>query len=131
VSVNLATEKAVVSLSEQVNTEIIANSLKDAGYGARIETQKVVLSDKVEVDDAGKFIEQYLMIDGIRSASIEGNLLNIENYLGAVQNEDIRSIANSHGLDVIEFEKGFDPHALAKESESKEHYQLQNTKLLI
>ncbi len=120
VSVNLATEKAVVSLSEQVNTEIIANSLKDAGYGARIETQKVVLSDKVDVDDAGKFIEQYLMIDGIRSASIEGNLLNIENYLGAVQNEDIRSIANSHGLDVIEFEKGFDPHALAKESESKE-----------
>ena len=120
VNVNLATEKAVVSLSEQVNTEIMANALKDAGYGARIETQKVVLSDTVQVNDSDKFIEQYLMIDGIRWASIEGNLLTIENYLGAVQNEDIRRIANGRGLDVIEFEKGFDPHALAKESESKE-----------
>ena len=120
VNVNLATEKAVVSLSEEVNTEIMANALKDAGYGARIEKQKVVLSGNVEVNDSDKFIEQYLMIDGIRWASIEGNLLTIENYLGAVQNEDIRSIANRHGLDVIEFEKGFDPHALAKESESKE-----------
>ena len=120
VNVNLATEKAVLSLSERVNTEVMANALKDAGYGARIETQKVVLSSHVEKSDSGKFIEDYLMIDGIRWASIEGKILTIENYSGAVQNEDIRNVANRYGLDVSEFEKEFDPHALAKESESKD-----------
>ena len=120
VNVNLATEKAVLSLSERVNTEVMANALKDAGYGARIETQKVVLSSHVENTDSGKFIEDYLLIDGIRWASIEDKILTIENYSGAVQNEDIRNVANRYGLDVIEFEKEFDPHALAKESESKD-----------
>jgi len=120
VNVNLATEKAVLSLSESVNTEVMANALKDAGYGARIETQKVVLSSKVEETDSGSFIEDYLMIDGIRGASIENRTLTIENYSGAVQNEDIRNVAKRYGLDVIEFEKEFDPHALAKESESKD-----------
>ena len=43
-----------------------------------------------------------------------------DSYSGAVQNEDIRNVANRYGLDVIEFEKEFDPHALAKESESKD-----------
>ena len=115
-SVNLATEKASISLSPESNTELLAQALKEAGYGARVEKQTIVLDKIPENQDS--LVEEYLSIKGVRWASIDDNKISIESYSMAVERTDLRKIATENDLQILDFEEEFDPHALAKEAES-------------
>ena len=116
--VNLATEKAVVELSDEITPDLLAAAVKDAGYGARTEKQTLLLSGVEAPEDESKLTQAFMAFPGIRWASVESDKAAVEYYAAAVELSDLRAIVRGSGYQVTGVEEEFDQHALAKTEEA-------------
>lgn len=116
--VNLATEKAVIELTDDITPDLLAAAVKDAGYGARTEKQTLTLGGISAPEDEQKLTQAFMAFPGIRWASVEGDKAAIEYYAAAVEMSDLRAIVQGSGYQVTAVEEQFDQHALAKEEEA-------------
>ncbi len=116
--VNLATEKAVVELTDDITPDLLAAAVKDAGYGARMEKQTLSLGGVEAPEDEAKLTQAFMAFPGIRWASVEGGKAAIEYYAAAVELSHLRAIVQGSGYQVTGVEEEFDQHALAKAEEA-------------
>jgi Cu+-exporting ATPase len=116
--VNLATEKAVIELIDEITPDLLASAVKDAGYGARLEKQTLTLAGVEEPEDESKLTQAFMAFPGIRWVSVEGGKAAIEYYAAAVELSDLRAVVQGSGYQVTDVEEVFDQHALAKEEEA-------------
>ena len=121
--VNLATEKAVVELTDQLSLDVIASAVKDAGYGARTETQRLFIEPETGGGDPReRAIPALMSLRGVRWVSPDeedDTALTIEHYSAAVDASDLRGAVVDAGLRVASIEEREDPRAAAKEEEEK------------
>ena len=121
--VNLATEKAVVELTDQLSLDVIASAVKDAGYGARTETQRLFIEPEMGGGDPRERAVPALMsLRGVRWVTPDeedDTALTVEHYSAAVDASDLRGAVVDVGLRVASIEEREDPRAAAKEEEEK------------
>ena len=121
--VNLATEKAVIELTDQLSLDVIASAVKDAGYGARTETQRLFIEPEMGGGDPRERAVPALMsLRGVRWVTPDeedDTALTIEHYSAAVDASDLRGAVVDVGLRVASIEEREDPRAAAKEEEEK------------
>ena len=121
--VNLATEKAVVELTDELSFDVIASAVKDAGYGARTETQRLFIEPEAAGGDPRERAVPALMsLRGVRWVTPDeedDTALTIEHYSAAVDASDLRGAVVDVGLRVASIEEREDPRAAAKEEEEK------------
>ncbi len=119
--VNLATEKAVVELTDQLSLDVIASAVKDAGYGARTETQRLFIEPEMGGGDPRERAVPALMsLRGVRWVTPDeedDTALTVEHYSAAVDASDLRGAVVDVGLRVASIEEREDPRAAAKEEE--------------
>ncbi|MDA1096898.1 MAG: cation transporter, partial [Chloroflexi bacterium] len=116
--VNLATEKAMIDLTDDVALDQLAAALKDAGYGARVEKQILHLGGTQSLDDAQTLTRAFMAFPGIRWVSVENGDVSVEYYAATVEISDMRAIVTSAGFAVTSVDEQFDRHALAKTEEA-------------
>ena len=121
--VNLATEKAVLELTDALSFDVIASAVKDAGYGARTETQRLFIEPETGGGDPRERAVPALMsLRGVRWVTPDeedDTALTIEHYSAAVDASDLRGAVVDVGLRVASIEEREDPRAAAKEEEEK------------
>ncbi len=120
--VNLATEKAIVETADGISPDVLASAVKDAGYGARTETQRLFIGGVEDTEDARDRLTSSLMqLRGVRWVNVdaEDSSATVEHYSSAVDVADLRSAVTDAGLRVTRVEEREDPHAMAKEEESR------------
>ena len=121
--VNLATEKAVLELTDGLSFDVIASAVKDAGYGARTETQRLFIEPEVGGGDPRERAVPALMsLRGVRWVTPDeedDTALTVEHYSAAVDASDLRGAVVDVGLRVASIEEREDPRAAAKEEEEK------------
>ena len=120
--VNLATEKAIVETADGISPDVLASAVKDAGYGARTETQRLFIEGVEDAEDARERLTSSLMqLRGVRWVNVdaEDSSATVEHYSSAVDVADLRSAVTDAGLRVTRVEEREDPHAMAKEEESR------------
>ena len=119
--VNLATEKAVVELTDGLSFDVIASAVKDAGYGARTETQRLFIEPEMGGGDPRERAVPALMsLRGVRWVTPDeedDTALTVEHYSAAVDASDLRGAVVDVGLRVASIEEREDPRAAAKEEE--------------
>ena len=65
--VNLATEKAIVELTDELSLDVIASAVKDAGYGARTETHRLFIeADSGDGDPRDAAVAALMNLRGVR-----------------------------------------------------------------
>ncbi|MBI4236764.1 MAG: copper-translocating P-type ATPase [Chloroflexi bacterium] len=116
--VNLATEKAVVELAEEVSPDRLAAAVKDAGYGARTERRTLQVTGLQTPEDNAKLTQAFMAFLGIRWASVEGEKATVEYYAAAIEPSDLRAVVQGMGFQAGEMQEEFDQHALAKAEEA-------------
>ena len=121
--VNLATEKAVLELTDGLSFDVIASAVKDAGYGARTETQRLFIEPEMGGGDPRERAVPALMsLRGVRWVTPDeedDTALTVEHYSAAVDASDLRGAVVDVGLRVASIEEREDPRAAAKEEEEK------------
>ena len=120
--VNLATEKAIVETADGISPDVLASAVKDAGYGARTETQRLFIEGVADEPDVHDRLTSSLMaLRGVRWVNVdaEENSATVEHYSSAVDVADLRSAVADAGLRVTRVEEREDPNAVAKEEESR------------
>ena len=121
--VNLATEKAVLELTDALSFDVIASAVKDAGYGARTETQRLFIEPETGGGDPRERAVPALMsLRGVRWVTPDeedDTALTVEHYSAAVDASDLRGAVVDVGLRVASIEEREDPRAAAKEEEEK------------
>ena len=121
--VNLATEKAVVDLTDGLSFDVIASAVKDAGYGARTETQRLFIEPETGGGDPrDRAVPALMSLRGVRWVTPDEEdetALTIEHYSAAVDASDLRGAVVDAGLRVASIEEREDPRAAAKEEEEK------------
>lgn len=116
--VNLATEKALIELNDEITPDLLAAAVKDAGYGARIEKQTLSLGGVETSEDESTLTQAFMAFPGIRWVSVEGGKAVVEYYAAAVELPDLRDVVQGMGFKVTGVEEEFDQHALAKAEEA-------------
>lgn len=116
--VNLATEKAVIELDDEITPDLLAAAVKDAGYGARTEKQTLSLGGVETPEEESKLTQAFMAFPGIRWVSVEGGKAVVEYYAAAVEMPDLRAVVQGMGFKVTGVEEEFDQHALAKAEEA-------------
>ena len=121
--VNLATEKAVLELTDGLSFDVIASAVKDAGYGARTETQRLFIEPEMGGGDPRvRAVPALMSLRGVRWVTPDeedDTALTIEHYSAAVDASDLRGAVVDVGLRVASIEEREDPRAAAKEEEEK------------
>ena len=121
--VNLATEKAVLELTDALSFDVIASAVKDAGYGARTETQRLFIEPEMGGGDPRERAVPALMnLRGVRWVTPDeedDTALTVEHYSAAVDASDLRGAVVDVGLRVASIEEREDPRAAAKEEEER------------
>ena len=120
--VNLATEKAIVETADGISPDVLASAVKDAGYGARTETQRLFIEGVEDAPDVRDRLTSSLMqLRGVRWVNVdaEENSATVEHYSSAVDVADLRSAVADAGLRVSRVEEREDPNVLAKAEESR------------
>jgi Cu+-exporting ATPase len=117
--VNLATEKAVVELRDDVTPDLLAAAVKDAGYGARTEKRTLAVGGLQAPEDAQTLTQAFMAFPGIRWASVEDGKATVEYYSAAVELSDLRAVVQGIGFQVTGVQEDFDRHALAKAEEAE------------
>ena len=119
--VNLATEKAVLELTDGLSFDVIASAVKDAGYGARTETQRLFIESETGGGDPRvRAIPALMSLRGVRWVTPDeedDTALTVEHYSAAVDASDLRGAVVDVGLRVASIEEREDPRAAAKEEE--------------
>ncbi len=121
--VNLATERAVIEVPDGVSLDVLASAVKEAGYGARTETQRLFIEPDTDGDDPReKAVSALMGLRGVRWATPDeedATALTVEHYSAAVDTTDIRSAVVGTGLRVAGIEEKEDARVVAKEEEER------------
>ncbi len=121
--VNLASERAVVEVPEGLSFDVLASAVKDAGYGARTETQRLFIEPDAGGDDSRERAVSALMnLRGVRWVTPDeddSTALTIEHYSAAVDASDLRGAVVGVGLRVAAIEEKEDARVAAKEEEER------------
>ncbi len=121
--VNLATERAVVELADGLSLDVLASAVKDAGYGARTETRRLLIDREPDGEDRrDRAIAALMSLRGVRWVAPDDedtSALTIEHYSSAVDTGDLSSAVVDAGLRVAGIEAREDAHAAAKEQEGR------------
>ena len=121
--VNLATERAVVEVPAGLSLDVLASAVKDAGYGARTETQRLFIEQDTDADDPREAAVAALMnLRGVRWVTPDeddSSALSIEHYSAAVDTSDLRGAVVGAGLRVAGIEEKEDARVVAKEEEER------------
>ena len=121
--VNLATERAVIEVPGELSLDVLASAVKEAGYGARTETQRLFIEPDTDDDDPReKAVSALMGLRGVRWATPDeedATALTVEHYSAAVDTSDIRSAVAGAGLRVAGIEEKEDARVVAKEEEER------------
>lgn len=71
VRVNLATEKAIVELTQEIPIETLRLAVEDVGYGLRTEKKTVLLSGLSSAEESAALTRTLMSLPGIRWASVD------------------------------------------------------------
>ena len=121
--VNLATERAMVEVPEGLSFDVLASAVKDAGYGARTETQRLFIEPGTDGDDPrDKAVSALMNLRGVRWVTPDeddSTAVTIEHYSAAVDASDLRGAVVGAGLRVASIEEKEDARVVAKEEEER------------
>lgn len=121
--VNLASERAVVEVPEGLSFDVLASAVKDAGYGARTETQRLFIEPDANGDDPRtRAVSALMNLRGVRWVTPDeddSTALTIEHYSAAVDASDLRGAVVGAGLRVAAIEEKEDARVVAKEEEER------------
>ncbi len=121
--VNLASERAVIEVPEGLSFDVLASAVKDAGYGARTETQRLFIEPDADGDDPrGKAVSALMGLRGVRWVTPDeedSTAVTIEHYSAAVDASDLRGAVVGAGLRVAAIEEKEDARVVAKEEEER------------
>ena len=121
--VNLATERAIIEVPEGLSLDVLASAVKDAGYGARTETQRIFLEQAGDgPGDRGQAVTALMGLRGVRWVTPDDDdaaAITVEHYTAAVDTSDLRGAVVEAGLRVAGIEEKEDARVVAKEEEER------------
>ncbi len=121
--VNLATERAIIEVPEGLSLDVLASAVKDAGYGARTETQRIFLEQAGDgPGDRGQAVTALMGLRGVRWVTPDdddASAITVEHYTAAVDTSDLRGAVVEAGLRVAGIEEKEDARVVAKEEEER------------
>ncbi len=121
--VNLASERAVVEVPEGLSFDVLASAVKDAGYGARTETQRLFIEPEEGGDnDRDRAVTALMNLRGVRWVTPDeddSTAVTVEHYSAAVDASDLRGAVVGAGLRVASIEEKADARVVAKEEEER------------
>ena len=121
--VNLASERAVIEVPEGLSFDVLASAVKDAGYGARTETQRLFIEPDTDGDDPrNKAVSALMGLRGVRWVTPDeddSTAVTVEHYSAAVDASDLRGAVVGAGLRVAAIEEKEDARVVAKEEEER------------
>ena len=121
--VNLATERAIIEVPEGLSLDVLASAVKDAGYGARTETQRIFLEQAGDgPGNRGQAVTALMGLRGVRWVTPDDDdaaAITVEHYTAAVDTSDLRGAVVEAGLRVAGIEEKEDARVVAKEEEER------------